>query len=107
MKRILAAMCFVSLAGCAFTIPDFRSTPAVAPAPLPPVAAPQSAKDRFIATTAANVCSVTSANSAIIMQDAVLSREDLARIMTELRAEGRGVIGVDGTSFRLMTGACA
>jgi hypothetical protein len=73
----------------------------------PVVAAPLSAKERFVATTAANGCELNSTNSSVIMAGATVSVEDLARIMTELRAEGRGEIAADGTSFRLTTGLCA
>lgn len=116
MKRILMFTGVLALAGCSINIPDFRGqfpglggaggndTTIEAPEP---IAAPQSAKERFVTATTANGCEVNSTNSALILEAATLSREDLARVMTELRAEGRGQIAADGTSFQLTTGACA
>ena len=102
MIRHLTLAAFLSLSACAVPI----IVPLPAPTPDPePIAAPQSAKERFVTSVAANGCSLTSANTDLIMADAVLSREDLARVMTELRAEGRGEI--DGQAFRVTSGVCA
>jgi hypothetical protein len=109
MLRKLALIGFIGLAGCSLEIPDFRGGGTVAPPPVAapaPITLPQSAKERFIATTAANGCTLNSTNSALILEQATLSRADLARIMTELKAEGRGQIAADGTSFQLMTSGC-
>ncbi len=108
MFRKLTLLCFVALSACSLTIPDFRPGPMVAPlAPAPAPAIPRSATERFIATAASNGCEVNQTNSAAILAGATLSRDDLARIMTELKADGRGQIAADGASFRVMTGACA
>ena len=108
MFRKLTLCCFVALSACSLTIPDFRSGPIVAlPAPAAAPAIPQSATERFIAVAASNGCEVNQTNSAAILAGATLSRDDLARIMTELKADGRGEIAADGTSFRVMAGACA
>ncbi|WP_375255513.1 hypothetical protein [Yoonia sp.] len=113
MTRVFSGVLLLVVAGCTVAIPDFRGGfdgfDGFQPAPEAPqaIAVPQSAKERFIATTAANGCQVNSANSALILEAATLSREDLARVMTELRAEGRGRIADDGTSFLLTTGECA
>jgi hypothetical protein len=104
MKRYLTLAAFLGATACA--------VPIIIPLPLPPAeqepaptAMPQSAKARFVSSVEANGCALTSANTDLIMADAVLSREDLARVMTELRADGQGAI--DGQAFRLTTGACA
>lgn len=107
MMRVALGLCLLAVAGCSVTIPDFRTGTTVAPQPVAPLITPRSAKDRFIATTAANGCEVNRTNSALIMEAATLSVEDLARVMTELKADGQGRIADDGTSFRLTTGACA
>lgn len=110
MMRYLAVSGFVALSACSFEIPDFRSSMTAGPAPVPvaaPAPRPSSAKDRFLASAAANGCVVNSATSDAILAGAILSREDLARIMTELRADGQGEIAPDGASFRVTTGACA
>ena len=113
MNRLFTCACLLALAGCSVAIRDFRGgfdgfggTDAAPVAP-EPIAAPQSAKQRFIDATAANGCQVNSTNSAIILDGATLSREDLARVMTEIKAEGGGRIADDGTSFLLTSGACA
>jgi len=110
MFRKLTLCCFVALSACSLTIPDFRAGPVFtpqAPAPMPAPVIPRSATERFIATAASNGCEVNQTNSAAILAGATLSRDDLARIMTELKADGRGQIAADGASFRVMTGACA
>ena len=100
MIRYLSLLPVLVLSACAVPI----VVPLPAPAP-EPIEAPQSAKERFVTSVAANGCALTSANTDIIMAEAVLSREDLARVMTELRAEGRGEI--DGQAFRVTSGVCA
>ncbi|SFR42339.1 hypothetical protein SAMN04488005_1763 [Yoonia tamlensis] len=111
MKKYLIGLSFATLSACSgamFQIPDFRPAPTV-PAPAPvaaPVVNPLSAKERFVTTVEQNGCVVNQANSAIILADATLSREDLARIMTELRAEGRGQIAADQQSFELISANC-
>ena len=103
IRRFALLSCF-GLSACA--MPIVMPLPAPVPAPIiEPMPAPQSAKERFVTSVAANGCSLNSDNTDLIMADAVLSREDLARVMTELRAEGRGII--DGASFRVTGGACA
>ena len=104
MKRFLILAALLGATACA--------VPIVLPLPLPvpetepePMDVPQSAQARFVSSVEANGCSLTSANTEVIMADAVLSREDLARVMTDLRSEGRGEI--DGQAFRLTSGACA
>lgn len=102
MMRYLTLVSCLALSACAAPI----IVPMPAPMPAPePMAAPQSAKERFVTSVASNGCALTSANTDLIMAEAVLSREDLARVMTELRAEGRGEI--DGQAFRVTTGVCA
>ncbi|MCK0094918.1 hypothetical protein MWU60_05005 [Yoonia sp. F2084L] len=96
----LTLVAFVGLSACAVPI----AVPVPTPAPTPMVV-PQSAKERFVSSVAANGCALTSANTDVIMADAVLSRQDMARVMTELRSEGRGEI--DGATFRITGGACA
>ncbi len=102
IRQLTFLSCF-ALSACA--VPVLMPLPA--PTPQPPVVmdVPLSAKDRFVSSVAANGCALTSANTDMVMADAVLSREDLARVMTELRAEGGGEIV--GQSFRLTSGACA
>ncbi len=109
MYRKLIVLSFLMAAGCSIAVPDFRTGPVAVPTPPPPapIAMPRSAKERFIATTAANGCVVNSANSSAILTGATLSVDDLARIMSELKADGGGRIADDGASFRLTTGACA
>lgn len=102
IRPLILLSCF-TLSACAVPV----LIPMPTPTPQPPVIidAPMSAKDRFVGSVSANGCALTSVNTDTIMADAVLSREDLARVMTELRAEGGGEI--DGQSFRLTSGACA
>ena len=101
IRHLTLASC-LALSACAVPI----VVPLPAPTPDPePIEAPQSAKERFASSVAANGCALTAANSDLIMAEAVLSREDLARVMTELQAEGRGEI--DGQAFRITSGACA
>ncbi|MEL7181833.1 MAG: hypothetical protein AAFN63_18750 [Pseudomonadota bacterium] len=103
LRHLTLASC-LALSACA--VPIVVPLPAPVPTPDPdPIEAPQSAKERFVSSVAANGCTLTSANTDLVMADAVLSREDLARVMTELRAEGRGEI--DGQSFRVTSGVCA
>lgn len=105
IRRFALVSCF-ALSACATPIVAPLPAPLPAPIPVPePTPAPQSAKARFVDSVAANGCTLNSANTDLVMAEAVLSREDLARVMTELRAEGGGVI--DGPSFRLTTGVCA
>lgn len=102
MIRYGALMVALLLSACAMPI----AVPMPGPAPAPePTKVPLSAKERFVNSVAANGCALTSDNTDFIMAEAVLSREDLARVMTELRAENRGVI--EGQSFRVKSGACA
>lgn len=102
MIRYLTLASCLALSACAVPI----IVPLPAPTPDPePIQAPQSAKERFVTSVAANGCALTSANTDLVMADAVLSREDLARVMTELRAEGRGEI--EEQAFRVTSGACA
>jgi hypothetical protein len=100
--RAISLISCLTLSACA--VPIIIPLPAPTPAPAP-MAAPLSAKERFVTSVAASGCMLTSANTEQVMADAVLSREDLARVMTELRAEGRGEI--DGQAFRVTSGACA
>ena len=102
MIRSMTVVACLALSACA--------VPIVVPLPGPtlpdpePIEAPLSAKERFVTSVAAIGGSLTSANTDVVMADAVLSREDLARVMTELRAEGRGEI--DGEAFRVTSGVC-
>lgn len=104
MIRKLTVLAFVTVSACAVPI----VIPRPAPAPIaPPIVNPQSATERFVRAAAANGCEVNEQNSAQIMAGATLSVEDLARVMTELKAGGGGRIAADGKSFRVTTGACA
>ena len=105
MIRKLALLCFVGATACSVAPPIIFPTPQATPTPVPQVM-PQSAKQRFINAAAANGCIVNETNSATILASATLSVEDLARVMSELRAEGGGEIAADGRSFRVTTGAC-
>lgn len=106
MLRKIVALSFLVLSACATSFPVPQSSAPVSDLP-PPVATPQSAKERFVRATELNGCEVNQGNSAAILAGATLSVEDLARIMSELKAEGRGEVAADGTSFRLTSGACA
>jgi hypothetical protein len=112
MIRHLPLVAFVALSACAYPIgmpAPAAPTPVaatVAPRPPAPVINPGSSKDRFIAAVTANGCELTPANTSTVLASATLSQQDLARIMTELRSEGRGEIAADGRSFRITTGAC-
>ncbi|ARU01115.1 hypothetical protein [Yoonia vestfoldensis] len=108
MIRQLPLIAFVALSACAYPMmtPAPYPTTTIAPQTPPPAVNPGSSKDRFIASVTANGCELTSANTQLVLASATLSQQDMARIMTELRAEGRGEIGADGRSFRLTTGAC-
>ncbi len=102
MIRAATILPILALSACATAVPVSAPAPeAAAPA------TPNSAKARFVAAAEANGCVVNEATSPAILAGATLSVEDLARIMTELRAEGRGEIAADGRSFRVTTGACA
>ena len=102
MIRTATILPILALSACVSTV----SVPATAPEAVAPVT-PNSAKARFVAAAEANGCVVNEATSPAILAGATLSVEDLARIMTELRAEGRGEIAADGRSFLVTTGACA
>ena len=111
MRRYFIPMTLIALAGCDMPVPDMRpaqTTAAAAPvvAAPAPVATPMSAKERFVSAAVANGCEVNEANSATILAGATLSVEDLARIMSELKAEGRGEIAADGRSFRITSDGC-
>lgn len=108
MIRQLPLIAFVALSACAYPMmpPAPFPTTTIAPQAAPPAVNPGSSKDRFIAAVTANGCELTSANTQTVLASATLSQQDMARIMTELRAEGRGEIGSDGRSFRNTTGAC-
>ncbi|WP_322892726.1 MULTISPECIES: hypothetical protein [unclassified Yoonia] len=111
MIRILPIVALVALSACAYPIgmpaPSAPSAPVVIAPPTPaPSVNPGSSKDRFIAAVTANGCELTPTNTSAVLASATLSQQDLARIMTELRTEGRGEIGPDGRSFRITSGAC-
>ena len=113
MIRFIPLAALVVLSACAYPVgmqsPAPRPAPlVVAPPPPPPMPSvnPGSSKDRFITAVTANGCELTPANTTAVLASATLSQQDLARIMTELRAEGRGEIAPDGRSFRITTGAC-
>ncbi len=106
MIRKLTVLSFVALSACVVPLPIPIPVPVPAPTPAP-IINPQSATERFVQTAAANGCEVNEQNSAQILAGATLSVEDLARIMTELKTDGRGEIAPDGKSFRVTSGACA
>ena len=108
MRRLIL-LSVLAVAGCDLAIPDFRSGPQAAPAPVvaPPLVNPQSAKERFVTAAGANGCVVNSSTSAAILAQATLSPDDLGQVMQQLVAEGRGEIASDGQSFRVTSGACA
>ncbi len=103
MIRKLPLLALLVVSACA--VPIVLPVPAPTPQPAPSES-PRSAKERFITSVEANGCALTSQNTDLIMAEAILSREDLARVMTDLRAEGRGAIGADGQSFRVTSGSC-
>ena len=106
MTKTFCALTAAGLTLTACAVPMTMPAPDPAPEVMAP-AAPMSAKSRFVAAAEANGCLVNAETAPAIMSDATLSQQDLARIMTELRAEGQGVIAADGQSFRVTTGACA
>ncbi len=108
MIRKLPLLAVFLVTACA--VPIILPVPTQMPSPTSqtaPVESPRSAKERFVSSVEANGCALTSRNTDLIMVEAILSREDMARVMTDLRAEGRGVIGADGQSFQLVSGRCA
>ena len=112
MTRIIPMVSFLALSACAggFTIPDFRTSappPVVQPAPAPVVAVnPLSAKERFVTATEQNGCVLNQSNSDVIMANATLSQQDLARVMSELKAEGRGRVSTDKAGFEIISSNC-
>ncbi len=104
MIRKLPVLAIATLSAC--TIPITTRPPMTTPPP-PVTVNPQSAKERFVQAAEANGCVVNAQTAPVILADATLSQEDLARIMTELKAEGRGGVAADGQSFTVTTGACA
>lgn len=108
MLRNLSLVAILGLSACA--VPVYAPLP---PTELPPEPEPEvsvnpgSAKERFVSAAEANGCVVNARTAPLILTDATLSQEDLARIMTELKTEGRGDVASDGQSFRLTTGTCA
>jgi hypothetical protein len=104
MIRSMTLIAALTLSACAMPIVVPMPAPVLTPAP-EPMSAPQSAKERFVSSVTANGCVLNSANQEIVRSDAVLSREDLGRVMTELRDEGRAAI--DGDGFRITSGVCA
>jgi hypothetical protein len=108
MIRKLTLLSFIAVSACAVPIPMTAPAPVPAPEPIvAPVANPQSAKERFVQAASLNGCEVNETNSSLILAGATLSVEDLARVMSELKAEGRGAVAPDGKSFRVTSGACA
>lgn len=105
MIRKLSLLALLSLSACAVPIPLPSPTPAPMPLPVP-APNPQSATERFIRATEANGCEFNQQNASSIMADATLSQEDVARVMTELRADGRGEV-VGSTGFRIRSELCA
>ena len=110
MQRKLIVLSFVALSACTgFEIPDFRTGPIAVPAPEPtpaPVVNPRSAKERFVTAVEQNGCVLDQGNSVLILEQATLSREDLARVMTELKTEGRGRVTADQTGFQVISAVC-
>jgi len=113
MRPAFPILALTALAAC--EIPDFRggavdvppAAPVAAPLDEAPVDVPQTAKERFLSAAETNGCVVNAETAPAILGGATLSQEDLARILTELRTEGRGEISPDGQGFRVTTGACA
>lgn len=99
--RVLSMVAALALSACALPATDQAE-----PAP-EPMTNPQSAKERFVRAVEREGCVVNERNSASILAGATLSVEELGRIMSELRAEGRGDIAANGQAFRITTGACA
>ncbi|MBR2655956.1 hypothetical protein [Yoonia sp.] len=111
MKRALFIVPLLALSACAYPMgmPAPQATPAavvMTPPPPAPTVNPGSARERFLAAAAANGCEVNTANTSAILAAATLSQPDMARVMTELRAEGGGEIAPDGRSFRVTSGRC-
>lgn len=105
IKKGLTVLGCVTLAACAAPMPGMAPAPAAPEAAAP--ATPQTAKERFVVAAEANGCVVNESTAPAILSGATLSAQDLARIMDELRTEGRGEISPDGQSFRVTSGACA
>ncbi len=107
MFRKLMFLPLIAFSACSMPMSTYAPVRVPTPTMPPATATPQSVTERFVTSAAANGCVVTADNSATIMADAVLSREDVGRAMTELQADGRGEIAPDGTGFRVTGGACA
>ena len=110
MSRYFPIVALTLLAGC--VTPIAVRTPPPPPAPIVPPPSPDvevipgSAKERFLAAASANGCSVTSANREAVLASATLSRDDLARVVQELRNEGGAEI-VPGEGIIVTSGPCA
>ncbi|KJZ20414.1 hypothetical protein [Loktanella sp. S4079] len=108
MKRLMTGLSLVALAACTGEMPDFR--PGMSPEPAPVAAAPMvnpmSAKERFVTVVEQNGCVMNESNAALVLSEATLSADDLKRVMTELKAEGRGQIAADQRSFEIVSANC-
>ncbi len=107
MIRKLPILAFVGLAACA--VPDYRGVPVFVPPPEPepPTAViPLSAKERFLRAAAENGCEVNAQTSSAIMASATLSKDDLGRVVQDLRNEG-GAEVIPGRGIAVTAGACA
>lgn len=105
-----AALALLSLtAACA----PFMAAPASNPAPAQPApqvqppAPPATPKDRLVAAIEANGCLLTPDNVGGILLRANLTRDELAALTQELRAEGRvEVPPAGGGTIRLLSQNC-
>ncbi|MEJ6402082.1 hypothetical protein [Yoonia sp. 2307UL14-13] len=108
MNRYLPVLVLATLAGCATPIAVRVPTPPP-PAPVLPPPSPEiipgSAKERFLRAAAENGCEVNAQTSDAILASATLSRDDLARVVQELRNEGGAEVLPGG--IRVTSGACA
>ena len=110
MKRLMTGLSLVALAACTGEMPDFRSGMSPEPEPAPVAAAPMvnpmSAKERFVTVVEQNGCVMNESNAALVLSEATLSADDLSRVMTELKAEGRGQVAADQRSFEIVSANC-
>ena len=108
MIRKLPLLVFVGVAACA--VPDYRGIPVNLPPPPQPTPAapviPLSAKERFLRAAAENGCEVNAQTSSAIMASATLSKDDLGRVVQDLRNEG-GAQVIPGQGIVVTAGACA
>lgn len=101
MKPIVLTSTLVAMTAC-IQVPDFRGGGTTEPEP---AAVQMTAKERLVAATEANGCTLDPTTIGTILAEANLSTDDLRTVVPELEAEGR-IVGAGETSLRIVSANC-